>query len=74
MTYSINWPITVRSAVPFRSVPEIITARLDYFDLSQLIFYVLRFNIVLALKLGPYLRGYMQVPLPLCVVFETPTC
>ena len=26
MTYSINWPITVRSAVPFRSVPEIITA------------------------------------------------
>ena len=26
MTYSINWPITVRSAVPFRSVPEIISS------------------------------------------------
>jgi len=25
--YFINWPITVRSVVPFRSVPEIITAQ-----------------------------------------------
>ena len=27
MTYSINWPITVRSAVPFCSIPEIISCR-----------------------------------------------